>query len=134
MSKYHVVELEFIDEKALVSAIEELGYKPEIHENPAQLYGYQGDKRKQRAHIVIPRKQVGQASNDVGFEKIDGKYIMHVSAYDMIKWKKKAGELNQLYTANRLGSLLKRKAGTYSMGQKRKKKDGTLQIKLKMLR
>ena len=47
------------------------------------LYGYQGDQREQRAHIVIRRQHVGQAANDVGWERqADGTYRAWISEYD----------------------------------------------------
>jgi len=47
------------------------------------LYGYQGDVRAQKAHLIIRREHVGRAANDLGFEKQpDGKYRVWVSEYD----------------------------------------------------
>jgi len=59
-----------------------MGYHPEIHEEAKSLRGYQGDKRSQKANIIIPRKQVGKASNDVGFERVDGGFVLHASQFD----------------------------------------------------
>ena len=51
--------------------------------NPQNLEGYRGDRRQQSADIIIPRSQVGGASNDIGFVKgPDGKYKAIVSDYD----------------------------------------------------
>jgi len=54
----------------------------EEHEFPVALQGYQGDSRKQTAHIVIRRKNVGSASNDIGFEVTDNGISIMVSDYD----------------------------------------------------
>ena len=84
----HVVECrtEFRDPQALVAALVECGFEPsqfEVHEQAVPLYGYQGDVRPQKAHIVIRRQHVGTAANDIGWERqADGTYRAWVSAYD----------------------------------------------------
>ncbi|MFW6129807.1 MAG: DUF1257 domain-containing protein [Atribacterota bacterium] len=135
MSEFHVVEIQFEDEDCLIKALEELGYKPAIHnDDPVNLYGYQGDKRQQKAHIVIPRSQVGTASNDVGFERQgDGKYIMHVSAYDKGRWADQTKKIKQLYAKNRVTKFISQNAGTYSLSSKTTKKDGTISMRLRRL-
>ena len=70
MSEYHVVETGFKDEPVLISTLKEMGYEPEIHKTAKNLYGYAGKKRDQKANIIIPRAQVGSASNDIGFERV----------------------------------------------------------------
>lgn len=55
----------------------------EVHETPQNLYGYHGDMRQEKAHIIIRRKYVGGASNDIGFVRNpDGTYSSIVSEYD----------------------------------------------------
>lgn len=55
----------------------------EVHENPQHLFGYHGDERQDVAHIIIRRKYVGGASNDIGFfRNPDGTYSSIVSEYD----------------------------------------------------
>ncbi len=49
---------------------------------PVNLYGFQGDKRKQKAHIRINRKHVQSASNDIGVFLEKKGVQLHVSAYD----------------------------------------------------
>jgi hypothetical protein len=47
------------------------------------LYGYQGDTRKQKAHVVIRRQHVGSGANDVGWERQpDGTYRAWISEFD----------------------------------------------------
>ena len=63
-----------------------MGFKAEQvedHEEAQNLYGYQGDKRAQKANIIVRRKYVGGSSNDIGFEKKeDGTYAAIISDYD----------------------------------------------------
>jgi hypothetical protein len=132
MSEFHVVEIEMDDVDCLLQALKEMKYNPKVHQDAVNLYGYQGDKRKQKAHVVIPRSQVGSASNDVGFEKVDGKYIMHLSAYD--KGVFKLNKLKQLYAKNKVFKFVKKNAGRYSLGKTQTKEDGSIKIKLKLFR
>src|SRR3974390_2375004 len=85
MSHYSEVQIEFTDEGCLVAALSHLGFegKVEVHKTPQSLYGYQGDVRAQKAHLIIRREHVGRAANDLGFERqADGKYRVWVSEYD----------------------------------------------------
>ena len=55
----------------------------EVPEEATNLYGYQGDKREQKADIIIRRKHVGGSSNDIGFkQREDGTFEAIISDYD----------------------------------------------------
>ena len=86
MSHFVECRTEFRDAQALVAALVECGFEPsqiEIHEQAVRLYGYQGDIRPQKGHIVIRRQHVGTAANDVGWERqADGTYRAWISEYD----------------------------------------------------
>jgi len=89
MSHYVDVETEIQNQSALVRALERLGFKDkiEIHSIPQNLYGYQGDLRKQKANVIIRKKHVGRAANDIGFEKTsNGRFIAHISEFDHNKY------------------------------------------------
>lgn len=50
------------------------------------LYGYHGDQRKETANIIVRRRFVGTAANDLGFVKSpDGSYSAIVSEFDSSK-------------------------------------------------
>ena len=86
MSHYSEVAIELTDEGCLVAALSRLGFtgKMEVHKEAQPLYGYQGDMRPQKAHVIIRRQHVGPAANDLGFERqADGKYRVWVSDYDV---------------------------------------------------
>lgn len=83
------------NEKDLIAALEEQFGEGsvEVHEEGAGLYGYGGDLRSKKAttsadyapecHIIIRRKHVGSASNDVGYRRLEnGKYAVYISDYD----------------------------------------------------
>lgn len=83
MSAYTVFETCMEDREVLVDSLKELGFKPEVHDEATQLTGYEGRKRQEKAEVIIPRKQVGSASNDVGFYKNSkGVYEAIISEYD----------------------------------------------------
>jgi len=87
MSRYCTVKTQFKDEAALVDALMETGewtrQQIEVHQVPQHLFGYRGDQRPETAHVIIRKKHVGSASNDIGFVKDDeGSYAAIISAYD----------------------------------------------------
>lgn len=83
MSKYMTfTEAAFKDRECLLAALAECGYAEVEEGESLSLYGYQGDRRKETANIVIRRKFVGSASNDLGFQKTDAGYIVIISEFD----------------------------------------------------
>ncbi len=83
MSKYMTfTDSAFKDRECLLNALSECGYA-EIEEGEAlSLYGYQGDRREETAQIVVRRKFIGSASNDLGFQKTDAGYVPVISEFD----------------------------------------------------
>jgi hypothetical protein len=70
------------DRRLLLAALADLGYA-EVEEGEAlPLYGYQGDRRPETAAIVVRRRHLGSASNDVGFARTPAGYVPIVSEYD----------------------------------------------------
>ena len=83
MSKYDSFQTTLTEEAPLVAALQALGYPVEIHTNGAPLFGYQGDERPERAHIIIRRQHLSSSANDIGFERgADGRFRAIVSEYD----------------------------------------------------
>lgn len=138
MSKYILVESEEVcikDEQTLLETLEEFGFNSsmvEVHEKPVALHGYQGDERVQMAHVVLRRRVVGSASNDIGFEKQkDGSYKVWVSDYDKahgIGSKIANKQFFQAYAKNRVLKWAKQQKAT-AQWQKEKQKI-KLRIKL----
>jgi len=101
MSHYAELKTQIKDEKALVAALVRMGFKEEhveIHKEATNLYGYHGDKRNDKAEIIIRRKYIGGSSNDIGFKKqADGTYKAIISDFDRTsmgynqKWLDKTG-------------------------------------------
>jgi hypothetical protein len=83
MSAYREQKTSINDAGCLMAALQAKGFTPVRHATAVALVGYQGDERKQVAEIVIPRQQVGRASNDLGFKKqANGAYAAIISDYD----------------------------------------------------
>lgn len=83
MSKYQVSTIILTEQCHLIGALRDLGYEPEFHPEGASLVGYQGDERPERAHIIIRRRQLDSASNDIGFARDSSAvYRAIISEYD----------------------------------------------------
>ena len=83
MSKYEELATVLTEERYLVEALEQLGYKPEFHKAGAALYGYLGDERPEKANVIVRRQQLTSASNDIGFARdAEGQFRAVVSDYD----------------------------------------------------
>jgi uncharacterized protein DUF1257 len=84
MSAYASLETQYKDRECLVAALGDMGYKDvEVHEDAQNLVGYHGDTRAEKANIIVRRKFVGQAANDVGFVKTPaGTYSAIISQFD----------------------------------------------------
>ena len=84
MSHFVSITTAIKDQRALINALKRLGFNTvEVNILPQNLYGYKGDVRFEKAHIIIRKKYMGRSSNDMGFERTaNGKYIVHISEYD----------------------------------------------------
>ena len=85
MSAYITLATPMTDQKCLLDALLDLGFSAdqvEVHPEGTALVGYMGDRRQQKAHVVIRRNNVGAASNDIGFERTPTGFRAHVSNYD----------------------------------------------------
>ena len=130
MSEFHLIDVVFNDEDVLVQSLKEMGYTPitSVHAKP--LHGYQGDKREQKAHIIIPRSQVGSASNDVGFERVGNGFKLHASEFDH-QWRsgQKLKTLNKKYAEHKIGKEIL-KSGKYRITSRKENKNGQVEINL----
>jgi hypothetical protein len=88
MSHFSTIKTEIKDIDALVQALADVGFqKVEVHSEAQCLYGYQGDIRPQTAEVIIRRKYIGSASNDIGFkQQSDGTFEAIISEYDRSRY------------------------------------------------
>ncbi len=83
MSKYMTfTDAAFKDRECLLKALAECGYGVVEEGEALSLYGYQGDRRPETAQIVVRRKFIAAASNDLGFQKTDAGYVPVISEFD----------------------------------------------------
>ena len=118
MSEYLVVESDFTSKKHIIAGLLALGVPAECieqHSIAVPLKGYRGDTREQRANIVVRAEHVnkylsGGASNDLGFELVNGNYVTRVSKYDRGKWwqKKEQKFMDEAVTARTIEQAKKR--------------------------
>lgn len=87
MSHFTRVRTALRDPRLLADALRAVGYpQAEVHDQPQVLYGYRGDARPERAEVVVRRKHVGSASNDIGFARqADGTFEAIISEFDRRK-------------------------------------------------
>lgn len=100
MSHFTVLRTQITDVEALRKALADMGFKNvEVHETAQHLYGYRGDVRPQTAEVVIRRRYIGSASNDIGFKRReDGTFDAIISDYDRRKYSQEwLNRLTQRY-------------------------------------
>ena len=132
MSKYLVYDTEYEYWDCVIEALVEMGYPRKVmlfsETEKQSLYGHQGDIRSQKANLVIPRRHVGRAANDLGFEMVNGKIIMHLSEYD------KSNTFTR-YKQNKLKALYKKHTILKAAKKQKKKvkvtnKDGKIKMEI----
>jgi len=105
MSKYTKQKSTYNDRDCLVAALNEMGYADvEIHDEAVNLIGYHADVRPERANVIVRRRYIGTAANDLGFvREADGTFSAIVSNYDSHKHGAKwMTGLKKAYTEKRL--------------------------------
>lgn len=84
MSHFTSIKTQIKNRDALVKALVDVGFdRVEVHETSQPLFGFQGDVRPETAEVIIRRKYLGSASNDIGFkQREDGQFEAIISSYD----------------------------------------------------
>lgn len=94
MSAYKTINCSFKDKMTLLSSLKNLGFNPVEYKEKHNLKGYQNDTRNEKAEIIIPRIQISNSSNDLGFswnsekkewEMICSDYDSHLGVSDKVK-------------------------------------------------
>lgn len=90
MSAFIKQETSINDVTVLVEALKAKGYQTvEVNEEAKNLVGYHGDVRAEKAEVIVRRKFVGSASNDIGFKRdANGNFEAIISQYDSGKHNK----------------------------------------------
>jgi hypothetical protein len=135
LSEYHQQRTSYKDSECLVKALGDMGYtEAEVHEVAQSLVGYHGDMRSEKANIIVRRKYVGLAANDIGFIKsADGTYEAIISEFDSHKhnadWMR---ALKRHYT-ERVDMKLAKKSGLRLLSRKVTEVNGKKRIQLQFL-
>jgi hypothetical protein len=84
VSHFTTLRTHITDRDALVAALADVGYdEVEVHDTPKTLEGWRGDRRSERAHVIVRRRHVGSSSNDIGFRRgDDGRFAAIISDHD----------------------------------------------------
>jgi len=72
MSKYGVSITELKEEKYLVQALREMGYRPEVHHEAVPMNSYYSEQEAKQANIIIRRHELRGACGDIGFARPPG--------------------------------------------------------------
>jgi hypothetical protein len=76
MSKYLVFpDIVFKERRLHLAALADLGYADVEEGEALPLYGYAGDRRPEMAELVVRRRYLDAASNDVGFVRTASGYV-----------------------------------------------------------
>ena len=130
MSKYMTFTgTAFKDRECLLKALAECGYGTVEEGESLSLYGYQGDRRPETANIVVRRKFIGSASNDLGFQKTDAGYVAVISEYDQqyMMQGKFLTALRTIYNLKSAEKLARNLRGTLT----RERVGSTIKIRIK---
>ena len=115
MSKYLTfTDVVFTNQALLVAALADLGYTEVEQGEQLPLYGYQGDMRAERAEIVVRRRHIGPASNDLGFRRAAEGYTPIISEYDQrtLHQGKFIAHLRAAYNERVVGEMQRRLRGS----------------------
>jgi len=95
MSHYANLQTNIVDQEALVRALCRVRLPNgsahqqwtrkmiEVHDTAQHLYGYHGDRRDDKAHVIIRQQNVRTSANDIGFVRgKDGKFSAIISDFD----------------------------------------------------
>jgi hypothetical protein len=129
MSHFTCIKTQIKDKDALVQALADVGFKNvEVYETPQHLYGFQGDIRPQKAEVIIRRKDIGRASNDIGFKRQDdGQFEAIISEYDRRQYSHEwLNHVTQRYGYHAL--MATAPAQGFSVEEEETLEDGTIRV------
>jgi hypothetical protein len=132
MSHFTRIRTKLRDAATLVAALETMGFSSvEVHDQPQSLYGYQGDVRPETAEVIIRRRHVGRASNDIGFaRRPDGSLEAIISEYDRRRYA--AAWLTELTRAySYAATLAYAESNGYEIAGDEVQRDGARRITLR---
>jgi hypothetical protein len=115
LSKYGQTITQILEEKYLLEALKEMGYRVEVHPEGAPLNSYYSEQEAKVANIIIRRDQLRGAYGDVGFvRQPDGQFAMIKDELDEYRgygarW---LGRVQQLYKEKQTLAMARAKGYT----------------------
>ena len=134
MSHFTRLRTRITDVEALRKALADVGFATvEVHETAQHLRGWLGDRRSQTAEVILRKKYIGFASNDIGFQRQpDGTFEALISEYDRHKYTEKwLNQLTQRYAYHATCARLKEQG--FEMVQEEKTRDGRIHLVLRRM-
>jgi hypothetical protein len=131
MSHFTQLHTKITEVTHLVTALADVGYaEVEVHEAAQPLFGYRGDARPRRAHVIVRRGRVGPAANDLGFERQrDGTFRAWISEFDARRHNRAwLGRLEARYVYHATRATLTRQG--FSVVGEETDRDGTVRLTL----
>jgi hypothetical protein len=132
MSHFTTMTTQITDPDALRAALADVGYRDvEVHDEAQPLYGYRGDVRADRAHVIVRRRYIGRASNDIGFRReSDGHFLAVISEYDRRKHNEAwLGRVNARHAYHATSATLAEQG--FHIADETVEEDGTVRLVLR---
>lgn len=84
MSAYTTVRTRLVSAEHLAMALRDMGFpEVEVFETAQPLVGFEDETRPQSAELIVRKEHVGEASNDIGFRRLDdGTFEAVISDFD----------------------------------------------------
>ena len=134
MSHYTAIETQFASADHLAAALRDMGFaEVEIHAEAQPLVGWLGDRRETLANVIVRKKFVGPASNDIGFlQTASGYFEARISDFDGFRfgpaWMR---ALTQRYAYHVTREMLAEQQ--IDTVQESREQDGTIRLTLRRM-
>ena len=131
MSEWKSVDVEFKDEECLITALKEVGFHPEVHDE-ATIMENNYSKKEVKAHIIVRKKDFG-GYGDFGFTRTKKGFECNIDDSDHRTHgtsKTKLGRITQLYSSLVIQKQV-RKSSRFSMISKKENENGEIKIRVR---
>lgn len=132
MSHFTRIRTQLRDAEVLAEALRAVGLpQVELHDRPETLYGYRGDARPEKAEVIVRRKHIGSASNDIGFaRRPDDTFEAIISEFDRTRYDE--AWLTKLTRSYSYAATLRyAEANGYEVATDELQEDGTRRLTLR---
>lgn len=127
MSHYTAIQTELKDKEVILEALKMMGFSCEVGKN-LPLHDFLGRKTLKRADIVIPRKSLNTASNDIGIKKVNNHFEIIISDFDSVQQKTRDFVANLVYRYTYLKVKKELGISNFQLINEKVEEDGTIKI------